>query len=104
MNIDDTSRNYIQEHFDYEVGIQLPGDHKVVSPNEKLIVRPPAEFMDINWLRKQRECSIARFKGKEYSFVKNTKKATVTDLVLNLIGDRLEYQVEKQSASFTRLR
>jgi len=88
---------------DYNEGVQLPGNNKPVSPNEPLRLVPPAQYMDINWLRQQRQCRIAQFKGTEYSYNQTTKKKTETELWLMLSDDRLEYKVEKQSANFTKL-
>ena len=71
-------------------GAQLPADFA-------------AKYMDINWLRQQRECRIAWFKGIEYSFNQATKNAERTNIELILNNDKLEYIIEKKSWNFSRV-
>jgi len=100
------------------VGIQLPGTgpHTIKKSTKKMKTDSnnemegelfpadiTAKYMDINWLRQQRECRISLFVGKEYSFNQTTKNPIVTDIELILNNNKLEYMVEKRSATFTRV-
>ena len=59
---------------------------------------------DIYGLRALKSCFNWHFTGTEFSFEQRTKKPTVTDLLLIMQGDRIEYKVEKDAYYLTRIK